>query len=129
MFEPYEDLHEVREFIDRGKTIARHEVFGPVLSVIPFDTEEEAIAMANDSDFGLASGVWTQNLGRAHRVAERIEAGTVWVNTYRVSQAQAPFGGVKQSGYGRERGLEAIEEYLTTKNVMINLTNEPDKSF
>ncbi|MET3811482.1 aldehyde dehydrogenase [Arthrobacter sp. UYEF3] len=109
--------------------IARHEVFGPVLSIIPFDTEEEAIAMANDSEFGLASGVWTQNLGRAHRVADRIEAGTVWVNTYRVSQAQAPFGGVKQSGYGRERGLEAIEEYLTTKNVMINLTNEPDKSF
>lgn len=109
--------------------IARHEVFGPVLSVIPFETEEEAVAMANDSEFGLASGVWTQNLGRAHRVAERIEAGTVWVNTYRVSQAQAPFGGVKQSGYGRERGLEAIDEYLTTKNVMINLSNEPDNSF
>jgi aldehyde dehydrogenase (NAD+) len=109
--------------VDPGSRIAQEEVFGPVLSIIRFSTEDEAIAIANGTEFGLASGVWTQNLTRAHRVARELVAGTVWVNTYRSSAAQAPFGGVKKSGYGRERGIEAIDDYLRTKNVMVDLSD------
>ncbi|MCP2362438.1 aldehyde dehydrogenase (NAD+) [Nonomuraea thailandensis] len=115
--------------VHNGMPIAREEVFGPVLSVIPFGDEEEAVAIANDSDFGLASGIWTTSLARAHRVAKRLVAGTVWVNTYRASAAQAPFGGTRMSGYGRERGEEAMEEYLRTKNVMIDLSGRAADPF
>lgn len=107
--------------VDNASELAQQEVFGPVLSVIRFETEDEAIALANSTEFGLASGIWTQSLARAHRVADRIVAGTVWVNTYRISAAQAPFGGVGKSGHGRERGEEALDEYLRTKNVMMDL--------
>lgn len=107
--------------VDNHSRLAREEIFGPVLAVIPFDDDDEAIALANDSEFGLASGVWTTSLRRAHRVADRIVAGTVWVNTYRASAAQAPFGGVGKSGHGRERGEEALDEYLRTKNVLVDL--------
>ena len=102
--------------------VAREEIFGPVLSIIPFDTEEEAIQIANDTSFGLASGIWTQGLNRMHRVAAALRTGMVWVNTYRASAAQTPFGGVKESGYGRERGQEGMMEFLVPKNVMINLS-------
>ncbi|WP_081736748.1 aldehyde dehydrogenase [Arthrobacter sp. MA-N2] len=110
--------------VDNGSSLAQEEIFGPVLSIIRFSDESEAVAIANDSSFGLASGIWTDNLGRAHRVAEKIVAGTVWVNTYRSSAAQAPFGGVGRSGHGRERGEEALDEYLRTKNVMVDLSEE-----
>lgn len=104
--------------------IAREEIFGPVLSVIPFDHDEEAIAISNSSEFGLAAGVWTRDINRALRMAEEVEAGVVWINTYRATGAQAPFGGTKQSGYGRERGLEALNDYLYTKNIMIDTSEE-----
>lgn len=109
--------------------IAQQEVFGPVLAVIPFDEEDEAVSIANDTEFGLAAGIWTENLTRAHRVAKQLDCGTVWVNTYRSSAAQAPFGGVKHSGYGRERGVEAVDEYLRVKNTMIELSTAPRDPF
>src|SRR5690606_32673658 len=91
--------------------IAQHEIFGPVLSIIPFDTEDEAMAIANGTKLGLASGVWTQDIGKAMRMIRALEAGVVWVNTYRMVSAQAPFGGRKQSGYGKERGEEGLAEF------------------
>src|SRR5262249_54898696 len=109
--------------------LAREEIFGPVLSIIRFGDDDEAVALANDSEFGLASAIWTNDLRRAHDVARRLVAGTVWVNTYRASAAQAPFGGVRRSGYGRERGSEALDEYLRTKNVMIDLSGRPADPF
>ena len=101
------------------------ELFAPVISVIVFDTEEEAIAMANDSDYGLGSGVFTENLARAHRVSARIHSGIVWINTYRAISPISPFGGVKQSGGSREAGIDAIHEYTRTKTTWINTSSEP----
>jgi acyl-CoA reductase-like NAD-dependent aldehyde dehydrogenase len=101
-------------------SIAREEIFGPVLSVIPFDTESEAIELANDNEFGLGSGVWTSDLDRAIRIARRLRVGDVWVNTHYVRLAEAPFGGVKQSGIGRELGMEGLEAYLESKRVCID---------
>lgn len=109
--------------------LAREEIFGPVLSVIPFDTEEEAVAIANDTRYGLASGIWTRELARMHRVSRALRTGMVWVNTYRAVAAQTPFGGVKDSGFGRERGEEGMMEFLTTKNVMINFSDEERDPF
>jgi (Z)-2-((N-methylformamido)methylene)-5-hydroxybutyrolactone dehydrogenase len=100
--------------------IAQEEVFGPVLSVIKFKDEAEAIQIANDIAYGLGSGVWTQSVRRATMMAQKIKAGTVWVNTYRAVSFTMPFGGYKASGLGRENGAEAIEGYLQTKSVLIN---------
>ncbi len=97
----------------------REEIFGPVITITPFDNEEEVIGYANDTDYGLASSVWTQNLSRAHRVAEKIHTGTVWVNCWLVRDLRVPFGGMKQSGVGREGGEEALRFFTDPKNICI----------
>jgi aldehyde dehydrogenase (NAD+) len=109
--------------------IAQEEVFGPVLSVIPFKDEEDAIAIGNDVVYGLAAGVWTQNMRRSLMMAERLQAGTVWVNTYRAVSYLSPFGGYKRSGLGRESGQEMIKEYLQTKSVWISTAAEVPNPF
>lgn len=101
--------------------IAREEVFGPVLSIIGFEDEAEAIKLANDTIYGLAAGLWTKDMNRALRMTAALKAGTVWVNTYRAISYMMPFGGMKHSGIGRESGLEAIREYLETKSVWISM--------
>jgi len=97
----------------------REEIFGPVVTITPFDNEEEVIGYANDTDYGLASSVWTQNLNRAHRVAEKIHTGTVWINCWLVRDLRVPFGGMKASGVGREGGIEALHFFTEAKNVCI----------
>jgi aldehyde dehydrogenase (NAD+) len=109
--------------------IANEEVFGPVLSVIPFDDEEEAIRIANNTVYGLAAGVWTQSIRRALLMSERLEAGTVWVNTYRAVSYMSPFGGYKRSGIGRESGIDAIHDYLQTKSVWIDIAGNAPNPF
>jgi acyl-CoA reductase-like NAD-dependent aldehyde dehydrogenase len=100
--------------------IAREEVFGPILAIIGFDDEDEAIRIANDNAYGLASAVWTSDIGRMIRVCKALHAGTVWGNTYRTYSLTMPVGGRKRSGVGREFGIEAINDFLETKSVMIS---------
>ena len=115
--------------VKNSMRIAQEEVFGPVLSVIPFADEDEAIAIGNDVIYGLAAGVWTQNMRRAFLMAEKLQAGTVWVNTYRAVSYLSPFGGYKRSGLGRESGQEMIKEYLQTKSVWISTAKEVPNPF
>ncbi len=105
--------------------IAREEIFGPVLSVIPFDKEEDAIRIANDSEYGLAAGIWTTNVTRAMRVVREIRAGITWINNYHPTFNEMPWGGYKQSGNGRELGLHGIESYLEMKQINVNLDEAP----
>ena len=102
-------------------TIAREEIFGPVLAAIEFADVDEAIARANDSGYGLAAAVWTRDIKKAHYVARKLQAGTVWINTYNVYDTAAPFGGYKQSGFGREMGMHALESYTQVKSVWVDL--------
>jgi acyl-CoA reductase-like NAD-dependent aldehyde dehydrogenase len=115
--------------VTNNMRIAQEEVFGPVLAVIPFEDEEDAITIGNDVVYGLAAGVWTQNMRRALTMARRLQAGTVWVNTYRAVSYMSPFGGYKRSGIGRESGQEMIKEYLQTKSVWISTATEVPNPF
>ncbi len=115
--------------VNNEMRIAREEVFGPVLTIIPFDDDDDAVSIANDSQYGLAAGVWTKDMARAISVSNRLEAGTVWINTYRAVSFMMPFGGYKRSGLGRENGQVAIEEYLQTKSVWISLSETVPNPF
>lgn len=110
--------------VNNDMTIAREEIFGPVISIITFKDEEDAIQKANDTLYGLASGLWTTNLQRAHRMIRNLNAGTVYVNTFSMLDSTTPFGGTKQSGFGRELGMEAMKMYTKTKSVWLNLHEE-----
>lgn len=112
-----------------GDYIAQEEVFGPVLCIMPFDTEEEGIVLANDTRYGLASGLWSRDVRRVHRVAKRIRAGTVWVNAYRGVAPSVPFGGFGASGIGRESGLEAIRDYTEQKAIWVEMTGQTKDPF
>ncbi len=112
---------------NNGMRIAQEEIFGPVATIIPFEGEDEAVAIANDTSYGLTAGLWSRDLGRAHRVAARIRAGTVWVNTYRYIRWTTPYGGFGASGWGRENGVEGLDSYLETRTTVISTTGQfPD---
>src|SRR6266571_8100949 len=116
---------KIKSYID----IAQEEVFGPVLSVIPFQTEEEVIRQANETRYGLAAGIWTRDIRRAHRVAHALRAGTIWINSYRTLSFNTPFGGYKMSGIGSENGLESVREYTHTKAVWVELSGQTRDPF
>ena len=115
--------------VDNSMRVAREEIFGPVLSVITFSSEEEAVRLGNDTSYGLAAAVWTKDVQRAHRVAHRLKAGTIWINSYRVLANNVPYGGFGHSGIGRENGIEGLNAYLQTKSIWVELTGETRDPF
>lgn len=110
--------------VSQNNRVMRNEVFGPVLAIAKFKDEDEVVCLANDSPFGLAAGVWTNDIKRGHRMARRLEAGTVWLNTYRALAFNSPFGGYKDSGVGRVNGIDAVNSFLQTKSVWCELGDE-----
>jgi aldehyde dehydrogenase (NAD+)/phenylacetaldehyde dehydrogenase len=108
--------------VSNEMTIARDEIFGPVVAVIPFETAEEAISIGNATTYGLAAGVWTRDIGKAHRIAQELRAGTVWINSYNMFDVASPFGGYKSSGFGRENGIYALDNYTQIKSVWVSLS-------
>ncbi|TMQ61949.1 MAG: aldehyde dehydrogenase family protein [Candidatus Eisenbacteria bacterium] len=110
----------VLDGVDNGMRVAQEEIFGPVLSVIPFDGVDDAVEKGNDIFFGLAAGVWTRDVKKAHAVARRLQAGTVWVNMYNFYDPGMPFGGFKGSGFGRDLGAESAREFTQLKSVWMN---------
>jgi acyl-CoA reductase-like NAD-dependent aldehyde dehydrogenase len=116
-------FHEPTIFtgVSNSMTIAKEEIFGPVMAIMPFDSEEEAYALANDTEYGLAAGVWTKDLARAHRAVRNIRAGTVWVNTYQRNSPSVSYGGMKQSGHGRTLGRPSLDDFTQIKSVWIGL--------
>ena len=112
--------------VSNDMRVAREEIFGPVLSVIPFESEDDLIRQANDTRYGLAAGIWTRDIQKAHRVAHALRAGTVWVNSYRTLSFNTPFGGYKMSGMGRENGLESLKDYTQVKSVWVELSADRD---
>jgi acyl-CoA reductase-like NAD-dependent aldehyde dehydrogenase len=115
--------------VTRSSHLAQEEIFGPVLALFPFDSDDEAVELANSTRYGLAGGIWTRDVRRAHAVARRLQAGTVWINMYRAMAPQSPFGGFKASGYGRINGLEGLDEYLQTKSVWCELSSDVQDPF
>ena len=109
--------------------VAQEEIFGPVVVAIPFKDEADAIRIANESRFGLAGAVWTKDVGRAHRIARQIKAGTFWINGYKTINVASPFGGYGESGYGRSSGLEALREYSEVKSVWVETAEQPLVNF
>ncbi|MBU6428392.1 MAG: aldehyde dehydrogenase family protein, partial [Cyanobacteria bacterium REEB65] len=107
--------------LDDDATCVREEIFGPVCHIAPFDTEEEAVARANQTDYGLAAVAWTQDLSRAHRISQQLEAGITWINTWYLRDLRTPFGGLKASGIGREGGRHSLDFYSEVRNVCIKL--------
>jgi len=119
----------VLDRVEPGSAVFQEEIFGPVLTVMRFRGDEEAIRLANATKYGLAAGVWTTHVQRAHRMARALQAGTVWINTYRAMSFNSPFGGYKDSGIGRENGIESLDEYLQTKSVWCELSEEVSDPF
>jgi aldehyde dehydrogenase (NAD+) len=103
--------------VDNTMKVAREEIFGPVLSVISFESEEEAIAIANDTDYGLSAGIWTSDVIKAQQMAQQLQAGSIWINDWHMIRTDAPFGGFKQSGLGRELGKDCLHHYVEVKSV------------
>jgi aldehyde dehydrogenase (NAD+) len=117
-FVPPTVLADVRD----DMRVVREEIFGPVMCVMPFDDADEVLSRANQTDFGLGAGVWTSDVGTAHRFARKVQAGMVWVNNYLLSDPAVPFGGLKMSGWGKENGMAALDGYLSSKSVYIDST-------
>src|SRR5439155_16332002 len=111
--------------VNNSMRVAQEEIFGPVTSVISFDNDDDLIQQANETIYGLSAGIWTRDITRAHRFARAVKAGVVWINTYNMFSAASPFGGYKQSGYGREMGKHALELYTQVKSVWVDLSGKP----